>query len=233
VKKVLIALVSLIVILVAVDRIGVVVANVALEGVLRDRLHLDQKPKVRVHGIPFLTQVIGGTYSDIEVDATGLDADKLHNLDAKVRLRDVHVPLGDLGRWDFSTIPIDHVEADVTVPYDELATAAGLGNMELKADGGELDISGPLTYAGRTVDVTGKVSPSVSGGSLQLDPTQATVNGAPLPSPYLALLNKRVPITDLPFGLKVDSIQVTDNGLAGQGTIDHVTIRDGELVPAG
>jgi hypothetical protein len=232
VKKFLIVLVSLIVILVAVDRVGVVVANVALEGALRDRLHLDHKPKVRVHGIPFLTQIVGGKYSDIEVDASGLDADKLHNLDANVRLRGVHVPLSDLGRWDFSTIPIDHVKADVTVPYDELATAAGLSSMEFKADGGELDFAGPLTYAGHTIDVTGKASPSVSGGALQINPQQATVNGAPVPAAYLALLNKSISLTDLPFGIKVTSVQVTDKGLAGNGTIDHVTIRDGQLVPA-
>jgi len=110
-KKLWITLACLVVIIIGLDRVGVVVTNLALEGALRDKLLLQSKPKVRVHGIPFLTQVFGGKYGDIEADASGLDAQKLHNLTAKVKLRGVHVSITDLGKWDFTTIPIDHATA--------------------------------------------------------------------------------------------------------------------------
>lgn len=231
-KKFAIVLVSLAVILVVLDRVGVVVANVALEGALRDRLHLDRNPKVRVHGIPFLTQVVGGTYKDMEVDASGLDAGKLTNVDATVHLHDVQVPISDLGRWDFSSIPIGHAQATVTVPYNSLVTAAGLGSVTLKASGDALDVSGPVTVAGHTIDVTARARPKVSGDELQLNPEQGGAAGVEVPGPYLQALRRSVPLTNLPFGLKVTSVDVTPDGLRATGTVDDVTIRDGELVPS-
>jgi hypothetical protein len=218
-KKLLITLGSLIVILVALDRIGVVVANVALEGALRDRLQLQHNPKVRVHGIPFLTQVVGGTYQDIDVQASGL--------------RDVHVPISDLGRWDFSTIPIDHVKAEVTVPYDSVVTAAGLGSATLTADGDQLDFSGPVTTPVGTLDVKAKLRPTISGEELHLDPVQASADGHALLPSVLAQLNYTVPLNDLPFGVKVNSVTVGKDGLTATATVDDVTIRDGELVHTG
>ena len=144
-KKLWIALACLVVFLIALDRVGVLVANVALEGALRDRLVLQSKPKVRVHGIPFLTQVFGGKYGDIEADASGLDAQKLHNLTAKVKLRGVHVSITDLGKWDFTTIPIDHATAEITVPYNSLEAASGISGITLKPDGNALDFTAPLS----------------------------------------------------------------------------------------
>ncbi len=232
-KKLLITLGVLVVILVALDRIGVVVANVALEGALRDRLQLQQNPKVRVHGIPFLTQVVGGTYQNIDVQASGLTADKLTGLDTNVQLRDVHVPISDLGRWDFSTIPIGHVKAQVTVPYDSVVTAAGLGSATLHADGDQLAFSGPVSSPLGTLDVKATLRPSISGQTLHLNPVQATADGQSLPASVLGLLNYSVPLNNLPFGVQVSSVSVGDKGLTATATVNDVTIRDGELVHTG
>lgn len=229
-KKFWIALACIALFLVALDQIGVLVADVALEGALRDRLELQKKPKVRVHGIPFLTQVIDGKYRDIEVDATGLDAGKLHDLSADVRLRGVHVSISQLGRWDFSTIPIDHVKADITVPYNSLEAASGIPGVTIKPDGSDVDVSGPVAVAGRTITVTAKGHPTISNGALLLNPSDATAAGIPLPPGTLDSFNAPISLASLPFGLKLNAIDVTQNGLLGEASVDDVTIQNGQLV---
>src|SRR5882757_6821986 len=213
-KKLWITLACLVVIIIGLDRVGVVVTNLALEGALRDKLLLQSKPKVRVHGIPFLTQVLGGKYNDIEVDASGLQAQKMHNLSVKVKLRGVHVSITDLGKWDFSTIPIDHTTAEITV----------------KADGNQLDFTAPLSAAGTTIDVTGKAHPSISHGALLLNPSDVTAAGTQIPAEEVAAFNAPISIADLPFGLKLTGVHVTSDGLLGDANVDDVVIRDGKLV---
>lgn len=230
-KKFWIVLACIGVFLVALDQIGVLVADVALEGALRDRLELQQKPKVRVHGIPFLTQVIGGKYRDIEVDATGLDAGRLHDLDADVRLRGVHVSISQLGRWDFSTIPIDHAKADITVPYNSLEAASGIDGVTIKPDGDQVEVSGPVSIpGGQTVTVTAQGHPTIAHGALMLNPTHASAEGITLPPRALDAFNAPIPVSSLPFGLKLDGIKVTQDGLVGTASVDDVTIENGQLV---
>lgn len=229
-KKFWIVLACIAVFLVALDQVGVLVTDVALEGALRDRLHLDKKPKVRVHGIPFLTQVVGGKYHDIEVDASGLDADKLHNLHAEVRLRGVHVSISQLGRWDFSSIPIDHAKADITVPYSSLEAASGISGVTIKPDGNEVEVSAPVSIGTQTITVTAKGHPTISHGALLLNPTDATAEGAPIPPSVLGTFKVPISVSSLPFGLKLNGIDVKQNGLVGKASVDDVTIQDGELV---
>lgn len=229
-KKFWIVLACIVVFLVALDQVGVLVTDVALEGALRDRLELAKKPKVRVHGIPFLTQVAGGKYRDIEVDASGLDAGRFHNLDADVRLRGVHVSVSQLGRWDFSTIPIDHAKADITVPYNSLEAASGISGVTIKPVGDDVEVSAPLSVQGRTVDVTAKGHPTISGGKLLLNPTNATAAGVNIPPQYLGTFNAPISVANLPFGLKLNGIDVTNDGLVGNASVDDVTIKDGKLV---
>jgi len=229
-KKLWITLACLVVIIIGLDRVGVVVTNLALEGALRDKLLLQSKPKVRVHGIPFLTQVLGGKYNDIEVDASGLQAQKMHNLSVKVKLRGVHVSITDLGKWDFSTIPIDHTTAEITVPYNSLEAASGIDGITLKADGNQLDFTAPLSAAGTTIDVTGKAHPSISHGALLLNPSDVTAAGTQIPAEEVAAFNAPISIADLPFGLKLTGVHVTSDGLLGDANVDDVVIRDGKLV---
>ena len=53
--------------LVAVDRISVALAESAVATTLQNSQHLPSKPSVDIDGFPFLTQLASGNYSKIEL----------------------------------------------------------------------------------------------------------------------------------------------------------------------
>lgn len=228
-RKAVIALVVAIVVLIGLDRGGWAVTNYALEGQLKTQLKLDKKPKARVHGIPFLTQVIGGKYDNIEVDAKDVSAGRLAHVDADVHLHGAHVPLGKLLGWNIDKIPVDHATAQVTVPYSELARLSDVPGLTAKAHGDAVTLTAPLTGLGT---VTAVATPKLTGNVVSVQPSSASVNGRPLPVALVGRLAYRLPVDSLPFQLKLTGLHVTADGLTGSATADHITIRRGQLIPA-
>lgn len=228
-RKFTIGIVVLLVLLVAVDRLGALVADVALEGVLKDRLHLTHKPSVRVHGIPFLTQVAEGRYGDVEVRGTDLTAGRVSGLDADVHLRGAHVPAKKLFSWNIQALPVDRVTGTVTVPYRQLAALSGIPGLTIRRQGHDLGISAPLPLAGRSVRLSGTAHAVVSGDSITIVPDSARADGAPVPPVLLQHFRYTVPVADLPFRLRVTGVRATAAGLAGSATATDVTIRSNGL----
>ena len=81
-RKLLISLAVLAVLLAAADRIGVAVAENQISGRIETAYGLPAKPGVTIAGFPFLTQVVGGDYQQINVSVNQVQADgvTLHNL---------------------------------------------------------------------------------------------------------------------------------------------------------
>ncbi|HVX47078.1 MAG TPA: DUF2993 domain-containing protein [Mycobacteriales bacterium] len=224
-RKLIIGIFVVLVLLVAADRVGVLVADVALEGVLKDRLALQDKPKVRVHGIPFLTQVIGGKYDNIEVHGKNLDAGKLTKLDAQVHLRGAHIGLKKLFTWNIDSVPVDQVTATVTMPYSEVASLSGVQGLKVRPDGKKLAISGPVPISGRTVPMSGTAHAEVQNSDLIVIPDSAKANGADIPPALLQGLRFTIRVRDLPFDLRLTDVTVTPDGLAGSATAKDIVIR--------
>lgn len=224
-RRAIIGLFVVLVLLVAADRVGVLVADVALEGVLKDRLALPEKPKVRVHGIPFLTQVIGGKYDNVEVHGKDLDAGQVKDIDAVVHLRGAHVGMKKLFTWNIDAVPVDEVTATVTVPYAEVESLSGVKGLQLKPDGKKLAISGPVPIAGRSVQMSGTAHAEVQDSDLIVVPDTAKANGADIPPALLRGLRFRIPVRDLPFELRLTDVVVTPDGLAGTASAKNIVVR--------
>jgi hypothetical protein len=228
-RKLSIGLAVLLVLLVAADRVGALIADFALEGVLKDRLQLEHKPKVRVHGIPFLTQLVGGTYHNVEVEGNDLTAGDIHDLDADVHLHGAHVSFSKLFTWNIDAVPVDRADATVTMPYAELAALSGVKGLQVRPDGDRLAISAPLSISGRTVTVSGTAHAEVTGTSLTVVPDSAKAGGASVPPELLRGLRYTIRVTELPFGLRLTDVRVTPDGLAGSATAENITIRSGDV----
>lgn len=213
-RRVGIVVVVIVILVVLLDRVGVLAADYALAGAMKNRLGTPEKPTVTVHGIPFLTQVVRGRYSDVEVNAKDITAGNVRGIDADARLRGVHLPVHDMVTWNFDTIPIDHATADVSVPYDRLAAAlrGTIPGLRLRGSDGAIAASA----AGLTV----RVRPEVVNGGLTLTP----VSGS-LPA------SLHVNLTGLPFQLRLTSIRAGADALSGTARADHITIRNGQLIP--
>ena len=198
----------------AVDRVGVVVAQLVAADTVRGHFGLDQKPSIRIHGFPFLTQAIAGKYEDVTVTISGLSVGesgrkvRINNLTA--RLRDVHTAA------DFRSAHADTATGSVLLQYSDLSTAIGV--QVGYAGAGRIKSTRTVTALGQSVTGTVTAGIVVSGPtSLSFSNPQVDVAGAAVPDAVTSALSATfgVPLalTGLPAGLHLDAVHVTQVGV--------------------
>ena len=232
-RKLIGTLVVLIVLAVAVDRIGALVAQHEVAVQLKKKMDLSDTPKVTIHGIPFLTQVIDGKYDDIQVRAKGLHAEQINDFSANVHLHGAKADIGDLIRGKIDKLPVDRVSGTVDFPYDDLATASKITGLTLSQAGNAVRAQLPTTVAGQAVTLTATVQPELtvqnSVPTLSVKATSVGVNGISLPPAQQEQLQNKanfsVKLSDLPFGVQLQSVKVQKDGLRVSATAKHITLR--------
>jgi hypothetical protein len=223
-RRILITVVVLVVLFVAADRIGNYVAERTAADTLKNSQHLSSTPSVDIAGFPFLTQLAAGDFDKVTVDAHDvpvadgrLPIDRLH-----VVLHGVHVPR------DFASVRADRADATAGVGY------AGLGRL----------LGGPVTYVGdgrvrarvsvtalgRSVSGSITARPELHGTSLAFGNTRIDGAGG-LAAELTRALNRvfdvRLPLTDIPFHVQVQSLQATSQGLELRLTGSDLVYRKG------
>jgi hypothetical protein len=236
VRKLLIALVVLVLLLVLADRAAAFAAESIAAGDLRNQLNLTQKPDVTVHGWPFLTQLADGRYDDIEVSAHDVDVSQLAGLSVDVHLIGAHIPAGDVIHRRVSNVPVDRVQGQVTVPYADIASASKVPGLQLHKSGDGVAITAPLTVFGQRLSITATATVAVSGDALRIGAQapktgQGSLAGAAL-SQVLGALSFEVPLGRLPFGVQVTDVHPAAAGIVAAGRVDHVVLRRDALLTA-
>lgn len=201
--------------LVAADRIALAVAERTAAVTLQRSQHLAQRPDVSIGGFPFLTQVasanfdhVTATMHDLTVaqgTSTPLQIDTLH-----VTLRHVHVSR------DFNSASSEFSTATALISYVNLTDAlktpfSYAGSGRIKATDTANIVPGLSGLASATARV------GISGESLQFSDTQVTVAGQQVPTAvtnyFASVFAKSIPLTGLPFGVHVQSVKVTSQGV--------------------
>jgi hypothetical protein len=228
-RRWIVALVVLVVLLIAADRIGVAVADRVLAGEVRTQLALDQTPDVSIRGIPFLTQALGGKYEDVRVVIPDVDAGSLQNIVVNARLRGARVPLGDALRRQVDQVPVDRITGDLTVRYDELARASGISGLRIVREGQAVRLSGSVQVAGRQVDATATGRVEVDGNNLVISADRAEVDGIEVPEAVLdaaaRLLSFRIQPSGLPLALRITGVDIEDTGLKVSAVSDDAVLK--------
>jgi len=228
-RRLLIVLVVLAALLVAADRIGVVVAQNRLASELQQQLDLDAKPDVSIRGIPFLTQAIRGTYKDIRVQLPDVDAGDVQDLAVDARLQGAHVSLSDALGGNVDRIPVDQISGTLLIPYDQLARASGISGLTITREGDSLRLTGSVQVLGRPVKAEAVGRVEVNDGRIAINAEQAKVAGIPVPTAVLdeaaRLLSFRVQPQNLPLNLRITAVHLTDTGLLVDAVSDDVVLR--------
>ena len=236
----------LIVLLIAADRIGVVVAErtvadkaqtqLASEGVT-----IDGKPKVDIHGFPFLTQVAAGHYDRFEtsladpstrgvrldslaVTATNVSADTRALISGNGRIEAARVVgTGNLG-WAALNQLID-LSGVRQYGIDPAKITIG------STDSGHLRISAPVSFRGQTFTIAGSGAISVKKDVLHVAVSNVTASDTPLPralqstlKAIAAQLTFDVRIPQLPYRLSLDSVKATSGGIAITASAENVVL---------
>jgi len=228
-RRLLIVLVVLAALLVAADRVGVVVAQNRLASEIQQQLELDAKPDVSIRGIPFLTQAIRGTYKDIRVQLPDVDAGDVQDLSVNARLQGAHVSLSDALGGNVDRIPVDQISGTLLIPYDQLARASGISGLTITREGDSLRLTGSVQVLGRPVKAEAVGRVEVNDGRIAINAEQAKVAGIPVPTAVLdeaaRLLSFRVQPQNLPLNLRITAVHLTDTGLLVDAVSDDVVLR--------
>ncbi len=227
--KRLIGLLLLLVLLAVLDRGAAAYAERALASQLQSSGELAQRPQVDVGGFPFLTQAVRGRYERIGVRATDVPAGDrtLTRLDAV--LTGVRVPLGDVVSGAVDEVPVDGVDAQVLLSYDELSRVSGERRLTVSAAGDRVRVRGEVEVLGRRVGASAVSSVVLDGDDVVVTAEAFEVGNdvadAVLTRALRGRLDLRVPVRDLPYGLVVESVTTGPDGVVVRTSAADTVLR--------
>jgi len=216
-------LVVLIGLLIAADRIGVVVADKVVASKIQSQQHLSQKPSVSIGGFPFLTQVASRDFSHITVDIHGLVANGIPISDVHADLRGVHV------NSSYNSATADSLNATAEVSYADLSAYASkqtsdIGQVTIsQGTGGQLQAKMSILSFTVTAQVSVTLLPNntieVKSGSIT---TPLSGLGISTPQGF----DFKIPIGNLPFGITLSNLQLTSTGVQVSAVAHNIPLNN-------
>ncbi|QKG24678.1 LmeA family phospholipid-binding protein [Actinomadura verrucosospora] len=228
-RKALLALLIVVAVgLVVADRVGVRVAQNRIGQQVAAQYDLPRQPDVTIHGIPFLTQVVGGSYDHITVDIGDWTEQGVTVSGVKVDMRGLNAPLSDVINGDTTNMTADTATASAIVPYDVIKKEAPKEVKSIAPKGNDLAVDLTGTVLGFQVNGSAVVSVKATSKGIAITPESVGTNGAAqLP---LTLVRQQltwiVPVRDLPVGSRISEIQPTAEGLRVAATAHNVNLND-------
>ncbi|MFC7218687.1 DUF2993 domain-containing protein [Streptomyces polyrhachis] len=217
------------------DRVAVRLVQAEAGDRIRQEYGLSESPEIRIKGFPFLTQVLDKRFEEVTVDLSGITADGANGSDltlarADARLYDLRVQ-GD--RWDRATAA--RAEGRVRFGYEDISRALPGGVVTVSYGGKDAAGDGLVkatvgaTFFGEKVENSALVRISAEGGNtIRLQTVK--IEGADVVPGLEELLRSRLDyewkITDLPRGLRLGAVEITEEGITVTGSG-----RDVELAP--
>jgi LmeA-like phospholipid-binding len=222
--KWLVALVVLLGLLVAADRVALVVAEGQLASRIQSSQHLSQKPDVSIDGFPFLTQVVSRDFPHATVDIHGLTANGgLVISDLHADLHGVHVSSG------FNSATVDTLDATAQMSYTDIAKALAskltvggvqVGDIKL-SDAGNDQLTAAYTVLGISVSATIEVR--------VVDVNTLNFTSVSIKTPVSALFtppnfNEDYDLGALPFGMQLKDLTFTPSAVDISATGTDVSL---------
>jgi len=228
-------LVFVVVVVVAADRVGALVAEHVLAGKVQTDEHLPNRPDVTIGGFPFLTQAAHGRYKDVTVKATDFPVGDLSVTRLTAHLYGVHISLSDAIHRSVSRVPVERVVGTAFVSYSAVNSyLAGHGPLGSRVsvhggNGGKAEVVDRVEVAGRAVSLRGEGTLTLSGNTVDVGVT--TLAGLPgstvaagLIRRVLASLSIAIPVRGLPFRMRLSSVSLSSGGVTVAGSATNVVL---------
>ncbi|WP_307874693.1 LmeA family phospholipid-binding protein [Frankia nepalensis] len=232
------------------DRLAVRVVSDQIASQAQQSQNLPTKPSVSIGGPLFLPQVVRGKYQDIDIDVRGSVQNGLRIDRVRSHLDGLHIPLSDVIGGDVTTIPVDHLDADVEITFTDLNAYLAAqeaqnpqgAKLRVGAAGSAIKIDGTVNVLGAEYPVQGTADMDVEPAAVTFLPRElaqgvASVLPPGLSDEVLKLLTIRVPVEGLPFNLKLTSATVQGDRMrfsaAGENVILDTTVTPTGTTPGG
>jgi len=200
-----ISLIAIIVILVAADRVGVVIAENKMASQIQQQ-GFPTKPHVTIEGFPFLTQLAAKDFKTVVISASNVTEGPLEIASLNATIHGMHI------NSSFSGATLDSINGSALITFTALANAGGIPQgITLSADGPDqvkATLNVPIIGTVSVVAQVTKTGPSTFN-------VKVTQFGDVPPSLLgnLANFNINVPKSALPAGLTIQSVSVTQQGI--------------------
>lgn len=226
-KALLVILILLIGGVIAADRIGVRVAQDEIGKQIASQYGLQRQPDVSIHGIPFLTQAIGGEYKRIEIGLGDWSQRGVTVNDVKVEMRGVKAPLSDVANGNSSQITVKTANASGIAPFSVIKQQAPKEVQGISANGSDLQVDLAGSLAGFPLRGTAVVSVKPTAQGIAVTPVSVGSGGGGPQIPVQTLqrrLSWTIPLRNLPIGSRISDIDVTDKGLRITATAQNIRL---------
>jgi hypothetical protein len=216
-----IVLVVLIGLLIGADRVAAAVAENQLASKIQQSQKLSQQPSVSIGGFPFLTQVLSRNFGHATIDINNLNSRGVPISHIHADLRGVHVSSG------YNSATVDTLNSTASLTYAAISTAvtnnAGVGPVTI-AQGSAADQVKAGYNLAAGVAVTADVQVNLLSGNvlefkgIKLHTALGTIGL------NQNLFDTKVPLTGLPFGMQLKTLQITAAGLDITATGQNVAL---------
>ena len=212
-RKLLITLLVIVVVLIALDRIGDAVAERYAADTIQKSQQLPHRPSVDITGFPFLTQLASGNFDQIVVSdnevPVGSGAVHFDLSTIQVRLHRVHVAR------TLTSVHAAVADAVATMSYQDLGRALGGATVRYAGDG-RVRATKTITILGHHVSGSISAAPALLNGALAFTKDRvnniAAVVAAALPA-IRKIFTVRLPLDGIPFDVRVRRLSVDTSGL--------------------
>lgn len=176
---------------------------------VQSSLGLSGKPKVTIGGFPFLTQLaardfktVNVTASDETIKSGGAGSGLLEIASLNAALHGMHI-------HSLNSATIDQFNATALITFAELANAGGIPQGIHLSGNGPNQIKATVSILGFTDSATAQVTQS---GPNQINVHVTDFGGIPT-SALGSLANFNITIPNLPAGVSIQSVSVTQQGV--------------------
>lgn len=192
---------------------------------LQAQLGTPQAPQVTIEGFPFLTQVAAGSISRVHLVADQVGRD----VQSSVVIGHVDLYLTDVVSQDrFATMTVSHAEGTALLDYAEVQSLSSVPLIYV--GGGRFQVDTATTVFGQQVKakVTGGLALNSSDQTVSMTDPTVQVGDVTLPQiasdALIKAVIKPVPITGVPFDLRLTSIDAQDDGLHAGVVGDNIPV---------
>ncbi|MFJ8106248.1 DUF2993 domain-containing protein [Streptomyces sp. NPDC096132] len=207
---------------VVADRVAAARAESRTAAAFQEGTATPERPSVHVSGFPVLTQLAGGSLRHVDITAHDIPA---RGTDRPLPVTELTVGLDGLSTGGSADeAHARSVEATAFLSYEDVSDALGL-TVSRGDEPGRVDATVGLPLAG---NVTVSTAVSAAGGNRIAFTDVRVTRGEPIP-PAKALLDRAlaepVPLRNIPEGLRLRSVDPTDDGISARFTGKAVTFR--------
>ena len=227
-RKLLIAAVVLLILGVAADFAAARVFEDRVTEVIQREYGLDRRPVVQVRDFPFLPNLATGRLENVDVAATDVQAGGVTAARLVLHLHDVRVPrdvlLGERGRVEVGRADgqVELTEAEVNRLLADRLPGASL---DVGDDGVRVRLRTELL--GQPVEAVATGRLGASRGAIAFAPEKVELGGGldpALESQVAPLLAVRVPLPELPAGLRLEGVDTRPGTVIVTGRAAGVSV---------